>query len=312
MTSQSPSVGTFALADALAPEPAPDGAGSPRVVKARWDWRGWLGLVPFFAFLGLFLVVPTIAVFARAFQRTPDTRRSAMIEAVTGQFRSYFWASIKLSVVSALLGGLIGALLALVVVRLERPRWLRTVVSAFAGVAANMGGIILAFMFTASLGVQGLATKILSAAGVTVAPTFITSFWGLVVVYLFFQIPLMFLVMLPAADGLKPAWREAVANLGGTSRTYWMRVGIPVLTPAALGGLLLLFANSFAAYATAFSLTSQAGELVPVQIRFYLQGNMITGQENVGYAMAAWMILLMLATIALYLLLRRRSERWQR
>jgi glucose-6-phosphate isomerase len=76
-----------------------------------------------------------------------------------------------------------------------------------------------------------------------------------VTVYLFFQIPLMFLVMLPAVDGLKPAWREAVANLGGTSLTYWRRVGGPVLAPAALGGLLLLFANSFAAYATAYALT---------------------------------------------------------
>jgi putative spermidine/putrescine transport system permease protein len=267
--------------------------------------------LPFFAFLGLFLVVPTVAVFGRAL-RSSESGTSAMREAVSGQFRGYFWASIKLSAVSALLGGLAGIVLALVVVRMQRPRWLRTVVSAFAGVAANMGGIILAFMFIASLGVQGLATKILKAAGVNLASDFITSFWGLVLVYLFFQIPLMFLVMLPAADGLKPSWREAVANLGGTAVTYWRRVGIPVLTPAALGGLLLLFANAFAAYATAVALTSQSAELVSVQIRFYLQGNMITGQENVGYALAAWMILIMIVTIGMYLALRRRSERWQR
>ncbi len=140
----------------------------------------------------------------------------------------------------------------------------------------------------------------------------ITSFWGLVIVYAFFQIPLMFLVMLPAIDGLRPAWREAVSNLGGTAVTYWRRVGIPILTPAALGGLLLLFANSFAAYATAYALTTQSGALVPVQIRFYLQGNTIAGKANVGYALAAWMVIIMLVTIALYLLVRRRSERWLR
>ncbi len=100
----------------------------------------------------------------------------------------------------------------------------------------------------------------------------------------------MFLVMLPAVDGLRPAWREAVANLGGTAATYWRRVGIPVLAPAALGGMLLLFANAFAAYATAFALSTGSSKLVSVQIRFFLQGNTITGKANLGYALAAWMI----------------------
>ena len=196
--------------------------------------------------------------------------------------------------------------------RLQRPRWLRTAVTAFSGVAANMGGIILAFAFIAALGTQGLATKIIETVGIDLPAGFITGFWGLVIVYSFFQIPLMFLVMLPAVDGLNPAWREAVANLGGTAVTYWRRVGIPVLAPAALGGMLLLFANAFAAYATAFALSTGASKLVSVQIRFFLQGNTITGKANLGYALAAWMIVLMLVTIGVYLLLRRRAERWRR
>jgi putative spermidine/putrescine transport system permease protein len=85
-----------------------------------------------------------------------------------------------------------------------------------------------------------------------------------------------------------------------------------VLAPAAFGGLLLLFANAFAAYATAAALTTQSAKLVSVQIRFYMSGNVISGQANVGYAMAAWMIVIMLVTIGIYLLLRRRAERWQR
>lgn len=309
MTNTSP-IRVGALAPAIASEPAPPGAGS-RAFRFRQRAAAWAGLLPFFAFLGLFLAVPTFAVFRRALSTT-DGGGVAMREAVTGPFRHYFWESVKLSVVSAVIGGVLGILLALVVVRTQRPRWLRTVASAFAGVAANMGGIILAFMFIATLGVQGLGTKIIKSLGVDIAIDFITSFWGLVIVYLFFQIPLMFLVMLPAIDGLKPAWREAVSNLGGTATTYWRRVGIPVLTPAALGGMLLLFANSFAAYATAVALTTQSAELVSVQIRFYLQGDTITGQANMGYALAAWMIVIMLVTIAIYLGLRRRAERWQR
>ena len=216
----------------------------------------WIGLLPFFAFIGVFLVWPAIAVFGRAFERTAGAEVPAMREAITGQYRDYFVDSLKLSAVTAVIGGLIGTLLALVVARLQRPRWLRSAVAAFAGVAANMGGIILAFAFIAALGTQGLLTKLITAAGIDVPPQFIASFWGLAIVYLYFQIPLMLLVMLPAVDGLKPEWREAAANLGGTAVTYWRRVGIPVLAPAALGGMLLLFANAFAAYATAFALTT--------------------------------------------------------
>jgi putative spermidine/putrescine transport system permease protein len=281
-------------------------------VRIREEARAWAGLIPFFVFLGLFLVVPTISVFAQALASTEDSDVPAMREATTGSFRGYFTESLKVSVVSALLGGLTGTLLAVVVVRMQRLRWLRNTVMAFSGVAANMGGIILAFAFIAALGTQGLATKIVQTAGIDLPIGFITGFWGLVTIYLYFQIPLMFLVMLPAVDGLRPAWREAVANLGGTAATYWRRVGIPVLAPAALGGTLLLFANAFAAYATAYSLTTGASKLVSVQIRFFLQGNTITGKANLGYALAAWMIVLMLVTIAVYLLLRRRAERWQR
>jgi putative spermidine/putrescine transport system permease protein len=311
MTSPSPTFGMTAFADATAPEPAPPGAGS-RAFRLRQSLTAWTGLVPFFTFLGLFLVVPTVSVFIRAFGDVEGSDNPAMVEAMQGLFPHYFLESLKLSAVTALVGGFLGTLLALVVVRMERPRWLRNMVTAFSGVAANMGGIPLAFAFIAALGTQGLATKALTTIGLDLPSQFITTFWGLVTVYAFFQIPLMFLVMLPAIDGLKPAWREAVANLGGTAAVYWWRVGIPVLTPAALGGMLLLFANAFAAYATAFALSTGSAELVSVQIRFYLQGDNITGQANIGYALAAWMILIMLATIGIYLLLRRRAERWSR
>ena len=313
MTAPSPPIAATALVEAIEPsgEPAPSGAGS-RALRVREEATAWAGLVPFFLFLGLFLVVPTASVFKKAFEQTADSDIPAMREAVTGTFRAYFTESLKLSAVSAALGGLIGTLLALVVVRLQRPRWLRNGVLAFSGVAANLGGIVLAFAFIAALGTQGLATKIVKTVGIELPVGFITGFWGLVTVYLYFQIPLMFLVMLPAVDGLAPAWREAVANLGGTATTYWRRVGLPVLAPAALGGMLLLFANAFAAYATAFSLSTGASKLVSVQIRFFLQGNTITGKANLGYALAAWMVVLMLVTIAGYLLVRRRAERWRR
>jgi putative spermidine/putrescine transport system permease protein len=85
-----------------------------------------------------------------------------------------------------------------------------------------------------------------------------------------------------------------------------------LLSPSLLGGFLLLFANAFSAYATAYALSAGSSNLVSVQIRFYLQGNTITGKSNLGYALAAWMIVVMVLAMSGYLGLRRRSERWRK
>jgi putative spermidine/putrescine transport system permease protein len=121
----------------------------------------------------------------------------------------------------------------------------------------------------------------------------------------------MFLVIVPSIDGLRPTWAEACANLGGNRRQYWRRIGIPLLAPGLMGGGLLLFANAFSAYATAYALSSGGSKLVPVQIRFFLQGNTITGKGNLGYALAAWMIIILTLVMGAYLVLRRRSEMWR-
>jgi putative spermidine/putrescine transport system permease protein len=283
------------------------------VVARRRNWD-WLGLLPFLAFLGLFLVWPTITIFTQAFEGESGASTSAFTEAVTGQYQRSFIASLKLSLVTALLGAVIGVLLAYAAATLRRPKWLRSAVTAFSGVAANFGGIPLAFAFIAALGTQGLMTKILKTGGLDLQGSGFTiySFWGLVIVYLYFQIPLMVLVTFPAIDGLKPSWREAAANLGATPWGYWRRVGIPILAPSILGGILLLFANAFSAYATAYALTGGSSSLVTLQIRFFLQGNTITGKGQLGYALAAWMIIIMGVSMTGYLLLRRRAERWRR
>jgi len=278
--------------------------------RRRRSWA-WVGLIPFFAFLGMFLLYPTVTVFGQALS---GGHLGAMREAITGQYQRSFVASVKLSLVTAILGGILGVMLAYALATLERPKFLRSGAIAFSGVAANLGGLPLAFAFIATLGAQGLATKILKSGGVDLISHGITvySFWGLAIVYLYFQIPLMVLVTIPAIDGLKPAWREAAQNLGSTSFNYWRRVGIPVLMPSILGGMLLLFANAFSAYATAYVLSTGTSNLVSVQIRFFLQGNTITGKGQLGYALASWMIIIMTLSMVGYLLLRRRAERWRR
>lgn len=292
--------------------------GGPHVRRAPLArvsrYAPWLGIAPFVAFVGVFLLWPAWGVFSAAVQPVRDSETPAMLEAVTGQYLKSILFSVRLSLITAVLGAIIGSLVAAAVVRLDMFRGLRSVVVGYSAVAANLGGIPLAFAFIASLGMQGLYTKMLGTVGINLADLGfkISEFSGIVVVYMYFQIPLMTLVTLPAFDGLQRSQREAAANLGATARQYWTRVGLPLVTPSLLGGFLLLFANAFAAYATAFALSAGGSRLVSVQIRFFLQGETITGKTNLGYALAAWMIIVMIVAMSGYLGLRKLSERWRR
>jgi putative spermidine/putrescine transport system permease protein len=285
---------------------------APSLGGHRRSGTKYLGLIPFFLFLTLFLLVPAYSVFQQAL-KDPDGSfgTEAFFDSISGQNFEAFKFSVTFSMGAAIIGVVAGALLAYAAATLERPRWLKNLVSSFSGVAANMGGLPLAFMFLSLLGRQGILTKILEYFGWDLyAGDFgLGEVSGLIVVYSYFNIPLMVLVSLPAIEGLRPAWREACVNLGGTTFTYWRRIGLPVLLPSLLGGFLLLFANSFSAYATAQQLTDNS-KIVPLRIGFFLGGDVSIGEDAVGYGLAAWMIVVMAVSMAAYWILRRRSERW--
>lgn len=269
-------------------------------------------LTPFVAYLVLFLGWPTIVVFWRAL--TPDDTFgfAGMQRAVSGPYRSSFVVSLRLSLLTALLGGVLGTLVAVALRGVTRPRWFRSAVDGWAAVASQLGGIPLAFAFIAALGTQGLVTKVLTELGWNIRDSgfTISDFSGWVLVYLYFQIPLMFLVMSPAVEGIRRTWEEAAASIGANPWQFWRYVGLPVLVPSMLAGFVLLFVNAFSAYATAFALSSGAGQLVPLQIRFVLQGNVITGEEDLGYALVAWTVLLLVVALVTISLLQRRVSRW--
>jgi putative spermidine/putrescine transport system permease protein len=214
---------------------------------------------------------------------------------------------------AAIVGVILGTILAYAAASLIRPKWLRNLITSFSGVAANMGGLPLAFAFITLLGARaGVLTNILKWFGLDIYDHGfdLGNTAGLIVVYSYFNIPLMVLITLPAIDGLKQSWREACANLGGTTFTYWRRVGLPVLMPSLLGGFLLLFANSFAAYATARILTDNS-KIVSLRIAFFLGGDVGIGEDAVGFSLAAWMIIIMAVSMSFYWLARKRAERWR-
>lgn len=289
--------------------PPPD---TGRRARPRVSWSSLLVLLPFVAFIGLFLAWPLASVIYKAFTPDGEFSLASMRRAISGVYRDSFYLSFKLSALTALIGGVFGTLLALVLRGVTRPRWFRSAIDGWSAVASQMGGIPLAFAFVATLGTQGLVTRLLKGIGIDLpAHGFsVADFSGWVVVYLYFQIPLMFLVMTPAVEGVRTTWEEAAASLGASRWQFWRHVGIPVLLPSLLAGLVLLFVNSFSAYATAYALSTGSGNLVPLQIRFVLQGNVITGEQDLGYSLVTWTVILLVVALVTITLLQRRTSKW--
>jgi putative spermidine/putrescine transport system permease protein len=292
-----------------APAPA---AGSSRTGHVSW---AWVGVVPFFVFALMFLILPTSFLVIGGFQ---DHEGHLTLKNVVDLFQptilSAYWISIQVSAASAVGGALVGFFLAYAAIAGGLPRWVRPTLMTFSGVASNFAGVPLAFAFLATLGRVGLVTILLvNLFGFDIyrAGFNLLSFWGLALTYMYFQIPLMVLILAPALDGLKREWREASANLGARAWEYWRYIALPILWPTLLGTTLLLFANAFGAIATAYALTGSSLNIVTILLFAQIRGDVLHN-PNLGYALALGMILITGLSNAGYIWLRARSEKWLR
>jgi putative spermidine/putrescine transport system permease protein len=295
--------------------------GSPVTKTARRPLGGgrrltlnWLGAVPFLGYAAVFLLLPTGIVVLGAF----SGNQGATLANLTALNQQYlvnaFTASLLLSTVSAVVGAVLGAVFAYAVATGNPRGLLRRLVSSACGVLAQFGGVTLAFAFIATIGGAGFITLWLQAHGLD---PYAKGVWlyelpGLVLVYLYFQIPLMVLVFLPALDGIRPQWREATETLGGSTWHYWRYVAGPLLLPAFLGATLLLFANAFSAYATAAALISQGNPIVPIAIANLLGSETGLAAPGLAQALALGMIVIVAVVMFLYAVLQQRTARWLR
>jgi putative spermidine/putrescine transport system permease protein len=297
----------------LAALPAASGEPLPRR-RTRHALAAAAGIAPFGLYTMLFLVVPAAAVAVEAFRSPSGHWTWANISIAThGVYAHGFITSIELSVLTSIIPGILGLVVANAVLT-SRGRVLRRIVSTASGVFAQFGGVPLAFLFIATLGTTGLVTDWLKALGFDPWDHGFDLYklLGVAIVYTYFQLPLMVLVITPALEGLRPAWREAASGLGARGWQYWRYVGGPVLFPSFLGGVLLLFGGSLSAYATAEALTSGSIPLTPIQIGSFLNGNVIAGQQNVGKALGLGLVVIIAVVMVFYFFLQRRASRWLR
>jgi putative spermidine/putrescine transport system permease protein len=288
--------------------------GTPSARPARRVSRAWVGLVPFFAFAILFIGAPVAYLVVGSFQNNQgQTTLQNYADLVTPSVANSFGTSIEISLVTAVVGGVFGFLLAYAVILGGLPRILRGALLTFSGVASNFAGVPLALAFIFTLGQLGIVTLFLKGLGFNPYASGFTIYskYGLELVYLYFQFPLMVLIIAPAIDGLRREWREAAENMGASPRQYWQWVALPILFPTILGTMILLFGNSFGAQATAYQLTSGTLPIVPVIIGAQISGDVLHN-PGLGYAMAMGMVGIMVISIVVYTVLQRRAERWRR
>jgi len=294
-----------------------------RGILERLTKSNWIGLVPFFAFIFFFLVLPSTNLLMRSFQ---DFKGNFTLSNYAVMQNPYvikaYSISLRVSVITSLVGGVFGFFVAYAITIGNTPRWMRNFLMTFSGLAANFGGVPLAFSYIATLGRTGFMTAVLKsicytdAAGAQVCPFNpydngfnLYSIGGLVLAYTYFQFPLMVLTTTPALEGLKKDWREASENLGASPWQYWRDVALPILWPSILGATLLLFGSAFGAYATAYALTGGSIYLITILISQQIRGDVLSNPYE-GYALAVGMVIIMGITILAYTALQRQTAKW--
>jgi putative spermidine/putrescine transport system permease protein len=290
---------------------------NPKAPTPALDWKKWIGVTPFFLFAILFLVLPSMRLIVGSFTNSDGQFTFANIFQLFQEqaILDAYWLSIRISAATAIGGGIFGFLLAYSVTVGGLPKPLRSALITFSGVASNFAGVPLAFAFIATLGRTGFVTALIkNLFGVNLYQQTdfdLYSFWGLSLTYMYFQFPLMVLIMAPALDGLKREWREAAENLGASTGQYWLRVAFQVLLPSILGSMILLFGNAFGAYATAYALTGGRLGIITIQIGAQIRGDVLHN-PGLGYAMAMGMVVVMTISLIGYSWLQKKSERWLR
>jgi len=257
-----------------------------------------LALVPFLLVAFLYEIIPLIMVVVNSFQ--PDAGGSFTLENYQTVFskllyRKAIFNSVKISLTSAIAGIIIAFLGGRAAH--QHGGKLNSVFMTVLNMVSNFAGIPLAFAYMILLGNAGLMVNIGKEFGIEFLANYdLYTTSGMSLIYIYFQIPLSTLLLIPAFEGVRNEWKEACTLLGGGQTTFWTRIGIPVLMPSILGTFSVLFANALAAYATAYALMMNNISLLPIQIAGCFTGE-VKIRTGLGGALSVTMMVIMIIMI---------------
>lgn len=263
-------------------------------------------VIPFFLLVFLFLLLPLASMAIQSFTAPNGggTTIQNYLDIITQPiYRVSITNTLYLSIVSSLIGLVLSFILGLALHTVSKREG--NIMSAILNMVSNFSGLPLAIAFIVVLGTSGVITTLAVQGNIPFLKDFdLYSINGLMLLYVYFQIPLGTLMLLPAFQSIQPAWKEAATLMQATPVRFWFRVGIPVMLSSLLDTFSMLFANALTAYATPFMLMTTNLPLLPIKVASMFTGEMRLQQE-MGSALSITMMVMMLVVITLCNLAKR-------
>lgn len=273
-----------------------------------------LALLPFVFLVVMYELLPLLMLVIDSFglDKKPEVRFSLENYQKIFSTLSYQRAienSLKITLISTVVGIVI-AFLGARAAYTSRGKF-RSVFLTVLNMTSNFAGVPLAFAYMIILGNAGVIKQIANMYGIGFIQNFdLYTSNGLTMMYIYFQIPLSTLLLIPAFNGIRQEWNEANMLLGGTNTHFWMHVGIPVLLPSLFSTLSVLFANALCAYATAYALLMNNFSLLPVNISASFVGDIKT-KPKLGAALSVVMMLIMCVVILINNFITKKTTKWE-
>lgn len=252
----------------------------------------YASLLPFVLLVCMFILAPLAWIAFNAFHNEAGDLTMSNLKEVFGSefYLQALGQSLKISILSSVVSLFIGFQGAYSLHAIKDTK-LGNILVALNTILSNFSGVPLAFAMMIVFGSSGVMTLIFASFGIE-SLIDIYSFNGILLSYIYFQIPLAILLLFPAISGLEKQWQESAHLLGASSFQYFFKIALPILTPALLGTFIILFANALGAYATAYALTAGSFNILPIRISTLIAGN-LTLQPNMAAALALILVALM-------------------
>ncbi len=249
-------------------------------------------------YMGVLVMIPLVAVFAKAASLSPAEIFAA---AWTPRTRSAYALTLGTSFIAAVVNIPIGVLIAWVLVRYQFPG--RRVLDAIIDLPFALPTAVAGLVYSSLYVQKGWFGQFLVPLGIHGA----YSRLAIVLVLIFIGLPFIVRTVQPVLADLEAEIEEAAACLGATRlQTFW-RVLLPTLLPATVTGFALAFARGIGEYGSVVFVSGNMPfktEIAPVLV--------VAALESFKYADAAAIAVVLLVMSFSLLVAINLLERWTR
>lgn len=265
-------------------------------------------LLPLAFIIVLFECVPLVSMIINSFldggQFTLDNFKQIIEKPI---YMVAIKNSLWITILSTIVGLVIDFFLAMALSRETGKK--KTWYLSLLNLTSTFSGVPLTIAFITVLGTAGVFVLISQKIGFTLLSSYnLYSMRGMFIIYVYFQIPMGTLLLLPTFEKVKKEWKEAARLMNAGSIRFWLQIGIPVMMPGILGTFNMLFSNAIATYATPYLLVNNSISLLPVKIVDMFVGD-VRQRPGLGSSLSIVLLVIVLVEIGLTNLCKKHFEK---